>query len=143
MSEWDKAKKYLLFYAKDDSIIPRRDIRNQLKDAVEEGDKMQREGDQMQSHIHHMDYENTLLKAEIKEVRFQLSCTNEALGKTFNKLADEQQKLEAIRDVLKKECQTEYCVNMTEDKCRRIDCLVFEFKEVLGVFSEMQEKKQQ
>ena len=41
MTGWDKAKEYLIFYAKDDSIIPRRDIRNQLQDAVAEGDKNQ------------------------------------------------------------------------------------------------------
>jgi len=41
MTEWDESKKYLIFYAKDDSIIKRRDIRNQLKDAVETGDKLQ------------------------------------------------------------------------------------------------------
>ena len=43
MSEWDKAKEYLLFYAKDDSIIKRRDVRNQLNDAVAEGDKLQKD----------------------------------------------------------------------------------------------------
>ena len=41
MTRWDDTKKYLIFYARDDSIIPRRDIRNQLKDAVEAGDKLQ------------------------------------------------------------------------------------------------------
>jgi len=43
VSEWDKAKEYLLFYAKDDSIIKRRDIRNQLNDAVAEGDILQKD----------------------------------------------------------------------------------------------------
>lgn len=47
MSEWDKAKAYLVFYAKDDSVIERRDIRNQLKDVVEEGDKLQEENKQL------------------------------------------------------------------------------------------------
>ena len=41
MTEWDKAKKYLVFYAKDDKCIKRRDIRHQLKDAVEAGDNLQ------------------------------------------------------------------------------------------------------
>jgi len=37
------------------------------------------------------------IQKQLAETEFQLSCANEALSKTFNKLADEQQKLEAIR----------------------------------------------
>ena len=59
MTEWNKTKEYLIFYSKDESIIPRRDIRNQLKDAVAEGDKLQshlwgcQEGYKLQMEAHH------------------------------------------------------------------------------------------
>lgn len=41
MSEWNEIRKYLLFYAGDEKIIPRRDIRNQLYEAVQVGDRLQ------------------------------------------------------------------------------------------------------
>ena len=54
-----------------------------LEQVKTEGDKMREEGDQLQSHVNHVDYENTLLKAE-----------NNDLGVTIIKQAC---KLEAIR----------------------------------------------
>jgi len=41
LSEWNEIRKYLLFYAGDEKIIPRRDIRNQLYEAVQVGDRLQ------------------------------------------------------------------------------------------------------
>jgi len=36
--------------------------------------------------------EGDVMQDEVKELKFELSCNSEALGKTFNKLADEQKK---------------------------------------------------
>ena len=80
MSEWDKLwlnenePRSWMGYVNDTAWI--------LK-VKTEGDKMREEGDQLQSHVNHVDYENTLLKAE-----------NNDLGVTIIKQAC---KLEAIR----------------------------------------------
>jgi len=64
MTGWDKAKEYLLFYAKDDSIIKRRDIRNQLNDAVKEGNRLQAKLTVIEKMLSQTDTGKALLKLE-------------------------------------------------------------------------------
>ena len=79
MNDWDNAKKYLLFYAKDNSIIPRRDIRNQLYDAVDVGDRMKKEINQYTAEIAHYILTKTLLEEKLKEKTKNLETIQEII----------------------------------------------------------------
>jgi len=79
--------------------------------------------------------EGDRMQDEVKELKFELSCSSEALGKTFNKLADEQQKLDEIHEIL----NWYHGVSIREGHPPK---MVKQILEVLGVLG-MQEKKQQ
>jgi len=105
MTEWDKAKKYLLFYAGDETIIKRRDIRNQLLDAVEAGDRLQKH--------------NAFLLDEIDNYS--------------ESLIDKIQKLEAILALLPK-LKCDRCVGWVGEPCpETCEHLIYKkISEVLG-----------
>ena len=74
MTKWNKAKKYLVFYAKDDKCIKRRDIRNQLKDAVEAGDKLQKHNAFLLNEIDN--YSESLNNAYVKLEAIRVLCND-------------------------------------------------------------------
>ena len=99
MSDWDKAKEYLRFYAKDDSIIQRRDIRNQLQNAVAEGDKLQDKTRELDAYL---SVEQLLAKRWEKfiELMGDDSYTELTPEEYVSQLDDREQKLEAIKSIV-------------------------------------------
>ena len=100
-------------------------------------DKIRVVGDAMQMEIKQLRKDNkdlAELGSDDLKKRIAYQKENEALkivtAKLFNKLADEQQKLEAIREIA--EPYRNHCI-------KAVDKIL----EVLGVLKEMQEKEQQ
>ena len=86
MNEWQKAKSYLQYYV-DNKVIERRDIRNQMLDVIEVGDKLEeRVGEYTQ---HNLELMNALSDAQTRIKVWKHSAE------------EKEQKLEAIRELLR------------------------------------------
>lgn len=101
MTRWDDVKNYLLFYAKDGSIIKRRDIRTQLNDAVEAGDELQDKNRELEAHL---SAEQVLAKRWEKfiELMGDDSYTELTPEEYVSQLDNREQKLEEIQTFAEK-----------------------------------------
>jgi len=99
MTDWEEAKKYLIFYANDDSIIKRHDIRTQLKDAVEAGDNLLDKTRELEAYL---SVEQLLAKRWEKfiELMGDDSYTELTPEEYVSQLYDREQKLEAIKSIV-------------------------------------------
>jgi len=119
-------------------------LRKRVVDLMTVGDEMQQENVQLRKDV------KELANMGSDDLKKRVACQkeNEALkivtAKLFNKLADEQQKLEAIRGLLPK-LKCDRCIGWVGEPCsEKCDHLIYKkIYDVLGVLKEMQEKEQQ